>query len=382
MPGQWQSFSVPASSVELGSLEHGVGLDGASIRGFQKIDGSQMWAIPEPASAFLDPFAEMPTLVLICNIRNPISGQPYTCDPRYVAQKAEAYLQTTQIGGTANFGLVLEHFVVDGARNDQSANNRDGDSVATNGTAGRRSSAGQGTEQRTEDAYFPVPPKEVVQDVRTQIVTTLDKLGIKVEVQGDEITTGGQVRIDMPFANLTRMADNVMIHKYVVENVGRRNGMAATFMPQQLLSDSGSGMRVHQSIWQGEQPLFAGDGYAGTSALMRHYIAGLVEHAPALLAICAPTAHSPPRLVPGLKAPVKLGHARRNSAVPRIPMYSPNPKAKRVEFYCPDASCNPYLAFAAMLMAGIDGFHNRLYNIDPEEPIDKFYDQRPLKRRG
>jgi glutamine synthetase len=218
-----------------------------------------------------------------------------------------------------------------------------------------------------------VPSADVLEAISTQMVGTLGKIGIKVAAPHHDVSTSGQSKIDMRFATLTRMADNVMIYKYVVNNVARQHGMTATFTPKPSFSDSGSGMLVHQTIWQGKQPLFAGDGYAGSSALMRHYIAGLLEHALALLAICAPTANSDRHLMPGFKAPVKLGYAQRNSAGSRIPMDTPTPKARRVEFCCPDPSCNPYLAFAAILMAGIDGFHNRLYNLDPDEPIEKLY---------
>jgi glutamine synthetase len=360
LPGQWQRLSVPPSSIDLGIFEHGARLGQASTRGFQKIEETDLRAIPEPASAFVDPFAEMPTLTMICNIRDSISGQRYARDPRYVAQKAEAFLQTTQIGQLAPYGQ--------------------GVLAGPNQKPERRSSSSHGAKLRGNKAYFPVPPMEVQQDVRAQVIAALDKLGIELAARDDDIAPGGRGKIDMRFTRLTRMADSVMIFKYVVENVARRNGVTAAFMPQPPFSDGGPAMCIYQSIWQGEQPLFAGDGYAGTSALMRHYIAGLVEHAPALLAICAPTVHSYLRPMLDLKTPVNLGHAQRRAAVSRV-TYSLDKKAKLVELRCPDLSCNPYLAFAAMLMAGIDGFHNRLYNIDPEEPIEKFYHQQPQKQR-
>jgi glutamine synthetase len=378
LPGQWQHFSVPPDSFGSDSFEDGVGFDGSSIRGFQEIQESDMLVIPDPATAFLDPFTEVPTLVLICNIRDPVTGQSYSRDPRYIAQKAESFLQSTQIGDTAYFGPELEFFVFNEVRYDQSTNYGyyEIDAVEANWSAARRAGPGQGHILRPKEGYFPVPPADLLQDVRTQMVTTLERVGIQVEAHHHEVATGGQGEIDMRFSTLTRMADNVMIYKYVVKNVARQRGLTATFMPKPLLGDNGSGMHVHQSIWNRQRPLFAGDGYAGTSALMRHYVAGLLEHAPALLAICAPTVNSYRRLVPGFEAPVNLGYSQRNrSAACRIPMYSASPKAKRVEFRCPDPSCNPYLAFAAMLMAGIDGFHNRY---DPGEPLDKnLYDLPP-----
>jgi glutamine synthetase len=378
LPGLWQHFSVPPSALDGDSFEDGVGFDGSSIRGFQEIQESDMLVIPDPSSAFLDPFTEAPTLVLICNIRDPVTGQSYSRDARHIAQKAEAYLKQTRIGDVAYFGPELEHFVFNEVRYDQSTNYGyyEIDAVEANWSAARREGPGQGHILRPKEGYFPVPPADVLQDARTEMVTTLEGLGIPVEAHHHEVATGGQGEIDMRFAPLTRMADNVMIYKYVVKNVARKRGMTATFMPKPLFGDNGSGMHVHSSLWAGERPLFAGDGYAGSSELMRHYIGGLLKHAPALLAICAPTVNSYRRLVPGFEAPVNLGYSQRNrSAACRIPMYSPSPKAKRVEFRCPDPSCNPYLAFAAMLMAGLDGVQNRMH---PGEPIDKnLYDLPP-----
>jgi glutamine synthetase len=378
LPGTWQHFSVPPSSFDADSFEDGVGFDGSSIRGFQEIQESDMLVIPDPASAFLDPFTEARTLNLICAVRDPVTGQPYSRDPRHVAQKAEIYLRASQIGDSSYFGPELEHFVFNEVRYDQSTNYGyyEIDAVEANWSAARREGPGLGHILRPKEGYFPVPPADVLQDARTEMVCTLESIGIQVEAHHHEVATGGQGEIDMRFATLTRMADNVMIYKYVVKNVAKKRGMTATFMPKPLFGDNGSGMHVHSSIWQGERPLFAGDGYAGTSAVMRHYIAGLLKHAPALLAICAPTVNSYRRLVPGFEAPVNLGYSQRNrSAACRIPMYSASPKAKRVEFRCPDPSCNPYLAFAAILMAGIDGIQNRL---DPGDPIDKnLYDLPP-----
>jgi glutamine synthetase len=376
LPGLWQHFSIPPRALDRDSFTNGVGFDGSSIRGFQEIQESDMLVVPEPATAFLDPFTEAPTLVLICNISDPISGQPYSRDARYIAQKAETYLQSTTIGDAAYFGPELEHFVFNEVHYDQGTNYGyyEIDAVEANWRA--RGGTGLGHKLRPKEGYFPVPPADTLQDVRTHMVTTLERIGISVEAHHHEVATGGQGEIDMRFTTLTRMADNVMIYKYVVKNVARQRGLTATFMPKPLFGDNGSGMHVHQSIWQGDRPVFAGDGYAGSSELMRYYIAGLLKHAPALLAICAPTVNSYRRLVPGFEAPVNLGYSQRNrSAACRIPMYSQSPTAKRVEFRCPDPACNPYLAFAAMLMAGLDGVQSRL---DPGEPMDKnLYDLPP-----
>src|SRR3954468_20733493 len=376
LPGQWQHFSVPPGTLDLDSFTSGVGFDGSSIRGFQEIQESDMLVVPDPATAFLDPFTEAPTLVLICTILDPVSAQPYSRDPRHVAQKAETYLRSTSIGDAAYFGPELEYFIFNEVHYDQGANYGyyEIGSVEANWQA--KGGPNLGHKLRPKEGYFPVPPADTLQDARTSMVIVLERIGVAIEAHHHEVATGGQGEIDMRFTTLTRMADNVMIYKYVVKNEARRRGLTATFMPKPLFGDNGSGMHVHQSIWQGDQPAFAGDGYAGSSELMRHYIGGLLKHAPALLAICAPTVNSYRRLVPGFEAPVNLGYSQRNrSAACRIPMYSPNPKAKRVEFRCPDPSCNPYLAFAAMLMAGLDGIESRT---DPGDPIDKnLYDLPP-----
>jgi glutamine synthetase len=376
LPGLWQHFSIPPRALDRDSFTDGVGFDGSSIRGFQEIQESDMLVVPDPATAFLDPFTEAPTLVLICNISDPISGQSYSRDARYISQKAETYLQSTTIGDAAYFGPELEYFVFNEVHYDQGTNYGyyEIDAVEANWRA--IGGTGLGHKLRPKEGYFPVPPADTLQDVRTNMVTTLERIGISVEAHHHEVATGGQGEIDMRFTSLTRMADNVMIYKYVVKNVARQRGLTATFMPKPLFGDNGSGMHVHQSIWQGDRPVFAGDGYAGSSELMRYYIAGLLKHAASLLAICAPTVNSYRRLVPGFEAPVNLGYSQRNrSAACRIPMYSQNPKTKRVEFRCPDPACNPYLAFAAMLMAGLDGVQSRL---DPGEPMDKnLYDLPP-----
>ncbi len=381
LPGLWQHFSVPPRAFDSDSIAEGIGFDGSSIRGFQEIQESDMLVVPDPTTAFLDPFTEARTLALICNIRDPVTGQSYSRDARYIAQKAEVYLKGTGIGDASYFGPELEHFVFNEVRYDQGTNYGyyEIEAIEANWNAANKDGPSLGHKLRPKEGYFPVPPADQLQDARTNMVSVLEEIGIAVEAHHHEVATGGQGEIDMRFAALTRMADNVMIYKYVVKNVARQRGMTATFMPKPLFGDNGSGMHVHQSIWKDDRPLFAGDGYAGSSELMRYYIGGLLKHAPALLAICAPTVNSYRRLVPGYEAPVNLGYSQRNrSAAVRIPMYSANPKTKRVEFRCPDPACNPYLAFAAMLMAGLDGIQSR---INPGEPIDKnLYDLPPTER--
>ena len=378
IPGLWQHFSVPPRTFDHDAIVDGVGFDGSSIRGFQEIQESDMLVVPDPATAFLDPFSEVPTLVVICTIRDPVTGESYSRDARHIAQKAEAYLKGTGVSDTAYFGPELEHFVFDSVRFDQGTNYGfyEIESHEANWDAGEGNGPSLGHKLRPKEGYFPVPPADTLQDARTEMVLLLEKLGIEVEAHHHEVATGGQGEIDMRFTTLTRMADNVMIYKYVVKGVARKRGMTATFMPKPLFGDNGSGMHVHQSIWKAKKPIFAGDGYAGSSETMRYYIGGLLKHAPALCAICAPTVNSYRRLVPGFEAPVNLGYSQRNrSAACRIPMYSADPKAKRVEFRCPDPAANPYLAFAAMLMAGLDGIERR---INPGDPIDKnLYDLPP-----
>jgi glutamine synthetase len=378
IPGLWQHFSVPPRALDHDAIVEGVGFDGSSIRGFQEIQESDMLVTPDLSTAFLDPFIEAPTLSLICNIRDPVTGESYSRDARYVAQKAETYLSGTGIGDTAYFGPELEHFVFNEVRYDQGTNYGfyEIDAQEANWDAVNGNGPSLGHKLRPKEGYFPVPPADTLQDARTEMVLLLEKLGIPVEAHHHEVATGGQGEIDMRFTTLTCMADSVMIYKYVVKNVARRRGMTATFMPKPLFGDNGSGMHVHQSIWKGKKPIFAGDGYAGSSEVMRYYIGGLLKHAPALCAICAPTVNSYRRLVPGFEAPVNLGYSQRNrSAACRIPMYTTDPKAKRVEFRCPDPAANPYLCFAAMLMAGLDGIQRR---INPGDPIDKnLYDLPP-----
>jgi glutamine synthetase len=379
LPGTWQHFSVPPSAVDATALEEGVGFDGSSIRGFQEIQESDMLVVPDPATAFLDPFASVTTLVLICNIRDPVTGQPSSRDPRHIARKAEIHLQSTGIADAAYFGPEAEFFVFNDVRYAQGINFSFHEIQSKEGiwNSGEEEGPNLAHKPRQKEGYFPVPPVDSMQDLRSEMVLTLEKLGIRVEAHHHEVATAGQAEIDMRFTTLTRMADNLMLYKYVVKNVARKHDMTATFMPKPLFEDNASGMHVHQSLWKGERNLFYSEAdYAGLSKLGHYYIGGLLKHAWALCALCAPTTNSYRRLVPGYEAPINLVYSQRNrSACCRIPMYSTSPRAKRVEFRTPDPSCNGYLAFAAMLMAGLDGIERR---IDPGGPIDKnLYDLPP-----
>ncbi len=370
-PGMWQHFTVPTSHLDETMFEEGVGFDGSSIRGWQAIHASDMIVLPDPETAVMDPFTAVPTLSLICNILDPITREQYTRDPRNVAEKAESYLKATGIADTAYFGPEPEFFIFDDVRFDfqPQCGYYYLDSIEGQWNMGRAEGPNLGYKSRYKEGYFPVPPTDQFMDIRTEMALILEEMGIKVEAQHHEVATGGQAEIDMRFAPLTKMADHLMTYKYVVRNVARKHGKTVTFMPKPLFGDNGSGMHTHQSLWKGGAPLFAGHGYAGLSDLALHYIGGILHHAAALCAFVAPTTNSYKRLVPGYEAPVNLAYSSRNrSAGVRIPMYSPSPKAKRVEVRFPDNTCNGYLAFAAMLMAGLDGIQNK---IDPGPPLDK-----------
>ena len=379
LPGVWQHFSVPPHCLDAAAFDEGIGFDGSSIRGFQAIQESDMMVVPDAETAFLDPFTAVPTLVLICNVRDPVTGQPYSRDARYIAQKAEAHLKSAGVADVAYFGPEAEFFVFNDVRYGQGTNFafHTVDSTEGNWASGKEEDPNLGHKPRPKEGYFPVPPTDSMQDIRTEMVLTMEEIGILVECHHHEVATGGQAEIAMRFAALTQMADNLMKYKYVVKNVAHTYGMTATFMPKPLFEDNGSGMHVHSSLWKGDTNLFFSESdYAGLSEMGRHYVGGLLKHAAALLAICAPTTNSYHRLVPGFEAPINLVYSQRNrSACCRIPMYTSDPKAKRVEFRPPDPSCNGYLAFAAMLMAGLDGIENK---IDPGPPIDKdLYDLPP-----
>jgi glutamine synthetase len=371
-PGTWQHCTFPISEIDEGTFEDGLGFDGSSIRGWQAIDQSDMLMVPAAETAFMDPFFDHPTLVMICDIIDPITKQPYSRDPRHIAKKAEQYLKQTGIGDTAFIGPEAEFFVFNDARFSTGANHGFYEIDSTEGAwnSGREEDGGNlGYKPRHKEGYFPVPPTDSLQNLRTEMVLVMQQLGITVEAQHHEVAPGGQCEIDMKFNTLVEMADQLTKYKYVVKNVARQHGMSATFMPKPVFDDNGSGMHTHQSIWKDGQPLFAGDGYAGLSQLGLWYIGGILKHSRALAAFTNPTTNSYKRLTPGFEAPVNLALSARNrSASCRIPMYSASPKAKRVEVRYPDPTCNPYLAFSAMLMAGLDGIENK---IDPGEPLDK-----------
>ncbi len=370
-PGIWQHFSVPAREIDASVFEKGLGFDGSSIRGWQAINESDMLVIPVPESAFVDPFLTHKTMVIVCNIADPITGKDYTRDPRNIARKAENYLKSSGIADVAYFGPEAEFFVFDDIRYDQ--NEHEGyyhiDSVEGRWNSGRVENPNLGNKIRYKEGYFPVPPTDTLQDIRSEMMLTLERIGIQIEAQHHEVATGGQCEVDMRFAPLVQMADNLLKYKYVIKNTARKHNKVVTFMPKPLFGDNGSGMHVHMSLWKDGKNLFYGNGYAGLSETALYAIGGVLKHAPALLAITSPTTNSYKRLVPGFEAPVNLAYSSRNrSAAVRIPMYSNSEKAKRFEFRCPDPSCNPYLAFSAIMMAAVDGIQNKIH---PGEPLDK-----------
>jgi len=369
--GTWQHFTVPISELSEEIFEAGLGFDGSSIRGWQPIHASDMLVYPDAATAVMDPFFETPTLTLIGNIFDPITKEAYNKDPRNIAMKAEAYLKSTGIGDTAYFGPEPEFFILDDIRysNEPDHSFYFLDSVEGIWNTGKDEAPNLGYKPKHKEGYFPVPPTDNYEDLRTEMCLVMEQVGIQVERQHHEVATAGQAEIDMRFDSLVKMGDKLKWYKYIVKNVARRWGKTVTFMPKPVFGDNGSGMHVHQSIWKAGKPLFAGDSYGGMSELAMHYIGGILKHAKALNAICNPSTNSYRRLVPGYEAPIRLAYSSRNrSAAIRIPMYSASPKAKRVEVRFPDPSCNGYMAFAAMLMAGLDGIQNK---IDPGEALDK-----------
>jgi glutamine synthetase len=379
LPGLMQHFSMPAGQLTAEVFDEGVGFDGSSIRGFQEIQESDMLLVPDPNTAVIDPFTQHKTLNLNCFVNDPVTGESYSRDPRYVARKAEEHLTSTGLADTCYMGPEAEFFVFDDVRFDQ--NEHEGyysiESVEAAWNTGREENPNLGYKPRYKEGYFPVPPMDHFQDLRSEMILVLERVGVEIEIHHHEVGTAGQAEIDMRFDSLLRMADKLMLYKYVVKNVARQAGKTATFMPKPVFQDNGSGMHTHQSLWKGGEPLFYSEaGYAGLSDMGRWYIGGLLTHAPAILAFSNPTTNSYKRLVPGYEAPVNLVYSQRNrSAAVRIPLYSQSPKAKRLEFRCPDPSCNPYLAFSAMLMAGLDGIQNR---IEPPDPVDKdLYDLPP-----
>ncbi len=377
-PGTWQHFSVPIGELNDGSFEDGFGFDGSSIRGWQPINASDMLVIPDAETAKIDPFFKEPTLVLIGNIADPITREAYTRDPRNIAKKVEAYLKSTGIGDTGFIGPEAEFFIFDDIRYRSDPQNSafSIDSVEGIWNTARDEGPNLGYKSRVKEGYFPVPPSDKFQDLRTDMMLTLQALGIDVECQHHEVATAGQSEIDMRFKPLLQMADQLMWFKYILKNVAYRAGHTVTFMPKPLYGDNGSGMHTHVSIWKEGKPLFAGDKYAGVSQEALWAIGGILKHCRALCAFTNPTTNSYKRLVPGYEAPVNLAYSSRNrSAAIRIPMYSASPKAKRIEFRTPDPSCNGYLAFSAIMMAVLDGIQNKL---DPGDPLDKnIYDLPP-----
>ena len=375
--GTWQHFSVPVSELTEGLFKDGSGLDGSSIRGWKAINNSDMLLVPDPGTACLDPFCAVPTLSLVGNVVDPITRETYDRDPRFIAQKAEKYLQSTKIGDTSFWGPEAEFFIFDHARYDQTSHSGyyviDSDEgVWNSGQEG----VNLGGKIRHKEGYFPVAPTDTQQDIRSEMILEMERVGIAIEKHHHEVATAGQAEIDIRFDSLVKTADKMLMYKYIVKNVARRHGKTVTFMPKPLFGDNGSGMHTHQSIWKDGKPLFAGKEYAGVSQMCLHYIGGILKHAPALAALTNPSTNSYKRLTPGFEAPVLLAYSSRNrSAGIRIPMYSPSPKAKRIEVRFPDPAANPYLAFSAMLMAGLDGIENK---IDPGEPAEKdLYDLEP-----
>jgi len=377
-PGMWQHFTVPIGELTEGSFEDGFGFDGSSIRGWQPINASDMLVIPDATTAKIDPFFKVPTLVLICDIADPITREAYTRDPRNIAKKVEAYLKSTGIGDTAFIGPEAEFFIFDDIRYDSQTNAAFYaiDSVEGIWNTGRCEEPNLGYKPRHKEGYFPVPPSDKFQDLRSDMLLTLESLGIDVECQHHEVATAGQAEIDMRFKPLLQMSDQLMWFKYVLKNVANNAGHTVTFMPKPLYGDNGTGMHTHVSIWKEGKPLFAGDKYAGVSQEALWAMGGILKHCRALCAFTNPTTNSYKRLVPGFEAPVNLAYSSRNrSAAIRIPMYSASPKAKRIEFRTPDPSCNGYLAFSAIMMAVLDGIQNK---IDPGDPLDKnIYDLPP-----
>ena len=369
--GTWQHFTCPIEELTEEVFTEGLGFDGSSIRGWKSIETSDMLAMPDPATAFMDPFCAVPTLSLTCTIHETGTREPYNRDPRGIAQRAERYLASTGVGDTAYFGPEAEFFIFDNVQYDSRANGTfySVDSIEGIWNVGREEHPNTGYKIRHKEGYFPVAPADTLQDIRTEMCLTMMQLGVKIERQHHEVATAGQAEIDYRFDTLVRAADAMMVYKYVVKNVARKHGKTATFMPKPLFGDNGSGMHTHISVWKKGKPLFAGNEYAGLSETALYFIGGLLKHARALCAICNPTTNSYKRLVPGYEAPVNLAYSARNrSAAIRIPTYSENPKARRLEYRPPDPAANPYLAFAALLMAGLDGVINKIH---PGEPLDK-----------
>ncbi|MDY6898780.1 MAG: type I glutamate--ammonia ligase [Cyanobacteriota bacterium] len=371
MPGIWQHLTMFQGEIDESSFTDGVPFDGSSIRGWKAINESDMSMVLDPNTAWIDPFMKEPTLSIVCSIKEPRTGEWYDRCPRVIAQKAIDYLNSLGVGDTAFFGPEAEFFIFDDVRFDQTQNAGYYyvDSVEGRWNSGKEEGPNLGYKPNYKGGYFPVSPTDTSQDMRTEMLLEMKKCGVPIEKHHHEVATGGQCELGFRFGKLIEAADWLMTYKYVIKNVAKRHGKSVTFMPKPVFQDNGSGMHTHQSIWKDGKPLFAGDKYAGMSEMGLHYIGGILKHAPALLAFTNPSTNSYKRLVPGYEAPVNLAYSQGNrSASVRIPLSGDNPKAKRLEFRCPDATCNPYLAFAAMLCAGLDGIKNK---IDPGAPLDK-----------
>ena len=377
-PGKWQHTSYPIKELTEESIDEGFGFDGSSIRGWQAINESDMLLKPVPESAFIDPFFKEPTLTLICDIADPVTGEDYSRDPRSIAKKSVAYMQESGLADKCFIGPEAEFFVFNDIRYDSQPHMSFFaiDSQEGVWNTGANEGPNLGHKNRYKEGYFPVPPNDTLHDLRTEMVLKLMQCGIDVECQHHEVAGGGQCEIDVRFNDLVSMGDHLTLYKYIIKNVAREHGLSATFLPKPIYGDNGSGMHTHISLWKGDKPLFAGDGYAGLSEMALHAIGGILKHAPAICAFTNPSTNSYKRLVPGYEAPVNLAYSRRNrSAAIRIPLYNASPKAKRIEFRCPDPSCNPYLAFSALLMGALDGIQNR---IDPGDALDvNIYDLEP-----
>ncbi len=383
-PGMWQNTSYPISELTEDCFSEGFGFDGSSIRGWQAINESDMLLMPQPETAFIDPFLAESTLAIICNIADPITGADYTRDPRNIAKKSIAHMKTIGIADTCYIGPEAEFFVFSNVQYDSNEHESFYSIDSPEAVWNTGSSEGEGNlghKIRFKEGYFPTPPSDTLMDVRTEMMLHMIDAGIPVECHHHEVATAGQCEIDMRFSDLVSMGDMLCKYKYIVKNTAKKHGLSATFMPKPVFMDNGSGMHTHLSLWKGGEPLFAGDGYAGLSQTALHAIGGVLKHARAIIALTNPTTISYKRLVPGYEAPVNLAMSQRNrSASVRIPVYSKSPKAKRFEFRCPDPSCNGYLAFSALLMAALDGIENK---IDPGDPLDvNIYDLDPETAAG
>jgi glutamine synthetase len=375
--GAWHHLTFPIGELTEDSFNDGFGFDASSLRGWAAINESDMLLIPDASRFWIDQFMERPTLCIVTDVIDPITRESYWLDPRALAKRAESYVKFTGLADTIYFGPEAEFFIFDSV----SYHNQNHSSGATVESSEGwwntdKSTNTNGWAIRSKEGYVPLPPLDSIHNIRSEIAAKLKDVGLTVECHHHEVATAGQCEIDFRYSTLLGTADNLMLFKYTVKNVAKMFGKSATFMPKPLYGDNGNGMHCHQSLWKDEKPLFAGDGYAGISEMAKFYIGGILKHAPAIAAFAAPTTNSYKRLVPGFEAPVNLAYSARNrSAAVRIPMFSPSPKAKRLEVRFPDATCNPYLAFSAMVMAGLDGIQNK---IDPGEPLDKdIYDLPP-----